>query len=239
MTINGTDVSTYHAYQHSVEFAYNKIKQDSEWIRSAVLPHFGSSYMDFKKFKVTLMVKGSSRDGIHADVSKILGLFVGPVTIVLDNFSHTFKATLADFTVQERSMKRFHKLILTLTGYEYGTEVESVAQSAGKTFTLTNPGTAFFSPMKIEFTPASAISSLTLTGICKNPVTLADESVVLTSLESGKAVLLDGANGLFTINGSPSNKIQIKSPPAARPGTVTVTSSENITPTITILPIYM
>lgn len=239
MTINGVDVSTYNAYQHSVEFNYNKIKQDSEWIRSAALPHFGSSYMDFKKFKVTLMVKNTSRDNIHADVSKIIGLFIGPVTLVLDNFSHTFKAVLADFTVQERSMRRFHKLILTLTGYEYGSEVESVAVSAGTSFSLTNPGTAFFSPMKIEFTPTSAITTLTLSGICKNPVTLADEPVVLKSLESGKAVLLDGANGIFTINGSPSNNIEIKSPPAARPGTVAITASVSIKPTITILPLYM
>ena len=136
-------------------------------------------------------------------------------------------------------MRRFHKLILTLTGYEYGTEVESVAASAGKSFSLSNPGTAFFSPMKIEFIPTSAISTLTLTGICKNPVTLVDEPVILTSLESNKAVVLDGANGIFTINGSPSNNIQIKSPPAARPGTVAIASTENIKPTITILPIYM
>ena len=89
MTINGVNVSTYHAYQHSVEFAYNKVKQDSEWIRSAALPHFGSSYMDFKKFKVTLMVKGSSRDDIHSYISQIIGLFIGPVTLVLDNFSQS------------------------------------------------------------------------------------------------------------------------------------------------------
>ena len=239
MTINGINVSTYHAYQHSVEFNYNKVKQDSEWIRSAALPHFGSSYMDFKKFKVTLMVKGSTRDGIHADVSKILGLFTGPAVIVLDNFSHTFKAVLADFTVQERSMKRFHKLILSFTGYEYGDEVTLTPASAKKSFALTNPGTAFLSPLKLEFTPTSAISTLTLSGICKNPVTLLDEPVIIKSLASGDAVVLDGANGIFTIGGSPSNNITIKSPPAVRSGAVTVTSSANIKPTITILPIYM
>lgn len=239
MTINGINVSTYHAYQHSVEFNYNKVKQDSEWIRSAALPHFGPSYMDFKKFKVTLMVKGTTRDGIHADVSKILGLFVGPAVVVLDNFSHTFKVVLADFTVQERSMKRFHKLILTFTGYEYGNEVTLTASSAGKNFALSNPGTAFFSPLMVQFTATSAISTMTLTGICVNPSTLAVEPVVIKNIASGQTVTLDGANGLFTINGSPSNNIEIKSPPVARPGTVSVASSVNIKPTITILPIYM
>ena len=239
MTINGINVSTYHAYQHSVEFNYNKVKQDSEWIRSAALPHFGSSYMDFKKFKVTLMVKGSTRDGIHADVSKILGLFTGPAVIVLDNFSHTFKAVLADFTVQERSMKRFHKLILSFTGYEYGEEVTLEPDAADDSFALTNPGTAFFSPLMVAFTVPSNVSDLTLTGVCMNPSTLADEPVVMQSLSSGQVVVLDGANGIFTINGSPSNKISIKSPPAVRPGTVTIESSADIQPIITVLPIYM
>lgn len=239
MTINGIDVSTYHAYQHTVDFSYSKINNDSEWIRSAALPHFGSSYMDFKKFSVTLMVKGSSRDAIHADVSRILGLLHQPAVLVLDNFSHTFKVVLADFNVQERSMRRFHKLTLTFSGYEYGDEVRVAPASAGKTFTATNPGTAFLSPVKMEFTPSAAIAALTITGLCINPVTLADEPVVITSLAASKQVVLDGANGLFTVAGSPIQGITIKSPPAVRAGSVTIKSSANIKPTITILPLYM
>lgn len=240
MTINGVDVSTYNAYQFSVDFGYHGIENDPEWIRSAPLPHFASSaFLDFKKFKVVLVVKGAGRDEIHANISRILSLFSVTATMKLDNLSHTFKAALTGYSVQERAQRRFHKLTLSFSGYEFGDEVAFQPSAAAKSFTLQNPGTAFFSPVRMEFTTTAAISALTISGLCMSPVKRADEPVIITGLKKSQTVVLDGANGLLTLDGGVLQAISIKCLPMAAPGTVTITSSASIKPTITILPIYM
>ncbi len=245
MTINGTDISTYGARQHHVEFGYHQIKNDSAWIRSAILPHFAKNYIDFKQISVDVMVKPKAnqsamhpRDAIHRNVSDLLAALLEPADLVLDNFSHTFKVILKSHKENEESMRRFHKITLDFIGYEYGAEVTA---SGTGSVTITNPGN-ILSPVLLTLTPAANASNVRITGVCPDPHTGADQAIILGTVTKNKVITLDGANGLFTEGNTSTLKpdITILSPPGIVGGQKTITcSASTMRMTAKVLPLYM
>ena len=243
MTINGTNISTYGASQHHVEFGYHEISNDSAWIRSAILPHMGRNYIGFKTISVDVMVKPLQaqsamhpRDAIHANISNLLASLLAPVDLVLDNHSHTFHVVLKSHKLNEVVPRRFQKLTLDFDGYEYGSQVEYTGTGS---VVVSNPGN-LISPLKLEITPAANTSSMTITGICPDPVTGEDTTVSLATAYANKVITLDGANGLFTEDGVLKPGITIAGPPGVKPGTTTITCNKSgAALKATILPLYM
>ena len=245
MTINGTDISTYGARQHHVEFGYHGIKNDSAWIRSATLPHMARNYIDFKQFSVDVIVKPlvsqasmDQRDAIHTNVSKLLAALLDPVTITLTGFSHTFQAILTGHKEVEESMKRFHKITLEFSGYEYGSQV--LATGTGSV-TISNPGN-IVSPLRLQITPSATATNVTITGACPSPITGADTTITIASVTSNKKIVLDGANGIFWEDTSSTLKkgLTIAALPAVKPGSTTIVCSQTgAALSATILPLYM
>ena len=245
MTINGTNISAYGAKQHHVEFGYHNISNDSAWIRSAILPHMAKNYIDFKQISVDVMVKPLAaqsamhpRDAIHANVSKLLAALLGPATIVLDNFSHTFQVILTGHKEQEVAPRRFHKITLEFSGYEYGTQV--VATGTGSV-TISNPGN-IVSPLRLEITPSANATNVTITGACPSPITGNGTTITIASVTASTKIVLDGANGIFWEGTSSTLKkgITIAALPAVSPGSNTIVCSQSgASLKATILPLYM
>lgn len=240
MTVNGTNISTFGARQHSVTFTKSDISGKGEWPRSAALPFFDQIDVGFKSITVNVIVKGSSRQDIHNKVSNLLALFQQEADVVLDGFSCTYHVVMRSHKESELSMRRWHKVQLDLTGYGYGTPV-SAQITSGTTLTINNPGNRKESPCILQITPRAGVASATITGICRDPMTGADLPVVVKNTTANKVVTIDGLTGLITEGtANKAGDVEIWRLPSLKPGSNSiVTSSGSLSLKVTVTPLYI
>lgn len=236
MLINGFDIANLNAKQFAVEFAHASIKNDSTWDKGAAGPYFAPTYTGFKQFSVSLHVKGANREEIIHNCSDIASRLLEPVDLVLDGFSHYFRAVLSGAPSRdERSQRKFHRLTLPFVGYEYSDEVEV---SGASSLTVKNPGN-IVSPCRIELTPTIGTASLQLTGICRNPFTGEDLPVTVKNLTTNKVVVIDGLTGLITENGT-VKEVDAWELPSMKPGTNIITCDNQVVNVkVIVTPLYM
>lgn len=85
--------------------------------------------------------------------------------------------------------------------YKYGTAVEQSTTITGVgLYTASNTG-ACETPCVIEVTPNNALTSLTISGAARDPVTGEAEDIVINNLASGVAVVIDGEACTVTAGG--------------------------------------
>lgn len=238
MTINGVNTKTrWSAVQHHIEVGHHEVNRDSQWIRSAILPHFGAGYIGFKPLDVDMLVYGDNREQIISKTSDLLAeLQADPAVLDLDDYAHNFRVVLKSYKVSEFAMRRVHKVSLSFIGYEYGTEI--LATGSGSV-ALTNPGN-ILSPAKLEITPSANRQNVTVQGLCRDPRTGEDLPVTLESVTQGVVITLDGANGLFKEGGNLKADLDIKAMPGFVKGAATVSCSDSAAVmSLTCLPLYM
>lgn len=236
MLINGFDVANLNAKQFAVEFSHAVIINDSAWDKGAAAPYFAPTYTGFRSFTVVLYVKGETRQEIIQNCSDIVAKLLGPVDLVLDGFSHYFRATLSGTpTRDERAQRQFHRLTLPFVGYEFGDEVEVEGTTE---LTIDNPGN-MTSPCRIELTPTISTATLQLTGICRDPFTGADLPVTVNNLTTGKVVVIDGVTGLVTQDGA-IKEVDAWELPSMLPGRNIITCDNQVVNVkVTTTPLYI
>lgn len=236
MTINGKSINIYNARQHNVAFDHNSISNNSEWQDGAVLPFLRRNTVGFKNMTIRVIVKGDGREEIIRNTSSLLGALMGPVILGLDDYNHKFKGILKNYKTTELSMKRFHALELTFECYEFG---ETVSKSGTGTIKIYNPGN-IESPCKLSVTPVTASNYSTITGISRGSKDGEELAVTIEKMVSGREIVLDGINGIFTIAGSPDSGIDIWTLPSLKPGlNKIVCSAGGAGMTCEVMPMYM
>ena len=236
MTINDKDIGMYNARQHNVTFDHNSISNDSEWQDGAVLPLLRRNTIGFKNMTIRVIVKGDGREEIIRNTSSLLGMLMGPVVLGLDDYNHKFKGVLKSYKTNELSMKRFHALELTFECYEFG---EMVSKSGIGSIQIYNPGN-IESPCRLSVTPAASSSYSTISGISRGSKDGEELDVTIDEMTSGQEIVLDGINGIFTIDGSPDSGIDIWTLPALKPGlNEIVCSAGTAAMTCDVMPMYM
>lgn len=245
MKINGTELyefgkGIYRVKQWRVTRGTRTLKNNTVWERGSPIPIFQTPTATLKTLTVVLMVHSFNRDAIENGMSDIMAALTGINELELDRHYHQFCGVLAKATMSElseTSRNRFQELSLQFSGYEHG-ERESVTVS-GTSITIDNPGN-MISPASIELTPSSAISSLTITGLCRDSETGTDLEVTVSNMTSGSTVTLDGIDGLITENGElKADDVDMWALPTLLPGENTITFSTSLDAEITVLPIYM
>ena len=240
MKINGIDIRKFGARQHRVTVGHQSFKFSNEWLTGDVLPFMGICTPGFKSVSITLVIKGKTRSAILEKRSELLGLFTGPVTIDLDKNAHHFCGVLKSHKETEVAKQRWHNLDLEFECYEYGDDIsEDGTQTTNNvTLDMINPGTAA-SPCVVEITPGITASEITLTGICRNPVTGADMPVAIPDVTQNKKIVLDGITGLITEDGS-LKMVDMWELPALKPGKTTITCSNRLMAiTVTVRPMFV
>lgn len=239
MKINSFDISQCKARQLNVTMEHNEIKNDSEWVRGSPIPAFLKNTIGFKPCKVVVLVKGKDRDEILENRSNILSRLLEPTTLTLDGFDHKFYGILTKHSITEDSIKRFHRLTLELSGYEIDDEIPS-SFSSTTTFTVENPGN-IITPAIIEITPQIGISTLTISGLCRDPETGEGQDITIRELSTGKKIVIDGELGFMTEDGANKFKdIDLWELPTLLPGANNITcSTKNIAVTIRFRPRFM
>lgn len=239
MTINGWDISEAGAVQWNVTPAFLDVSNDSDWDSSAAIPSLFKNNFDFAEFKIAVLIKADGgRDAILKRCSTVLSHLIEPAEIVLDDFSYNIYGVLKKYSHDETAINHFHKLTLTIEGYKYGDAVTASMGSSDTTLTIENEGN-IDTPCVVTISPQIGQSSLVISGICKDR--LGDDlAVTISNVTTGAEIVLNGENGLFTVNGAVSKNIVIWTLPTLKPGTNTLTfSNKNNIVTVTYKPRYM
>lgn len=228
MKVNNWNITNAQAKQWNVTKGHNTISNPSEWGTGEFSPVLFDGRIGWQTWTITLLVYGSSRVNIQANISTILGKMTGPVDLELDGFTRKFYGILKTIAVEESSIRRFHKLTLTLDGYEYSAQMTA---SGSSSIAVSNPGT-LPTPCILTLTPTQAAGSITVSGFYTG-------SLTVTNVTSGKAIVINGETGVITEN-NVLKDYAIWRLPALSPGSSTITiSSSHCTAQIQFKPRYM
>lgn len=148
MKINGKTVAEeYDLEQWNVEMSYGEVTNESSWEPGCPVPILLESEFGMKKIKLSMLAKGSGRGLIWEKCEKIIAELAKPAVLELEGFNHKYKVVLTNAQQVESSIKRFHKAVLELIGYEFG-EHRTVTIKPGQGLWLENNGTVY-APLKI------------------------------------------------------------------------------------------
>lgn len=200
MRIDGVDSLRYGVQQWTVEPDYCSVKNSSEWIAGSSTPLMLKGVVGFKKLKVSVMIRGNTRQEIWERSSDFIASLIQPRTFKFDGFDHSFYLYLNNASQAEKSLKKWHKATLELVGYEYGDEVKvkvSDIPIGGQELLYQNAGN-LETPVIIEFVPAIGVESLTINGFGRNAYTGKEEPYIINNLTKGQKVKIDGESGLVT-----------------------------------------
>lgn len=200
LRINGTDISLYGAKQHTVEMGYGEIKNNSEWVDGCNTPIMLSGTTGFKKIKVTVILKGDTREQIWKNGSQLIAQLLNPAVVELDGFSHKFCVYLKNVSQAERDIQKWHKATLELIGYEFGNQMTITVPAEKTVFEVINEGTIETAAI-LELTPAIGKVSMTISGVVRNPFTGEDKPVTIQNLKKDVPIVIDGENGFVTEGG--------------------------------------
>jgi hypothetical protein len=151
MLIDGWDISEANARQARFTNSHHSITNNSSWNTGSNRPIFEKNQLDFKSFTLELWVKGNGYQDIVNNRGLILYHLQDVVSLVIDGYSHRFKAILDKYSVDEKSKRRFHILKLNFVGYEYSDE-EIYEIEAYTSFNIRNVGT-LETPVILELIP--------------------------------------------------------------------------------------
>lgn len=227
MKIDGTDIQEYGAVQHSVTPGYITYSNKSEWVEGAGSPIWKKSTIGFQTLKICLLMKGTDREAIWENGSRLLAKLQKPVELQCDGFQHYFTGILKNVEQAEMSLQHWHKMTLQFEGYKHdGTRVVTCDENT-KSFMVENVGT-LETPVRIQLVPSIGKVSLTIQGLTRDGRgNLCD--LTISNLTKEKVVIIDGESGRITEDGSnkyPDIK-EIWSMPSLMPGENRITLSQD------------
>ena len=235
MKINSVNISTWEARQSAVTWGQTAYANNSYWKSGAAIPMIFGGIVGFKQLTVTLLVKGADRNAILKNVSDIVAACKDKVALELDGMNHKFTGYLISAQNEEMGKRIVHRLTLQFNGYEHDSNFEVTGTSS---LTVNNPGN-LTSPARVALTPTANIASITLTGICRDPYTGADEPVTVTNLRNGVLIVLNGINGGITEAPGNPKDVDIWHLPTMLPGSNTITcDNANVSITVRTIPLY-
>lgn len=226
MTINGTDISVYNARQWNVEPAHSEVENESEWPAGMINPFLLDTKTGLKKYKVSLLVKGETRQKIWENAAKIIAELLEPAKVKLDGLGHNYAEfifVLLSHQQKESSRNRFHLLELELAGYEEATQYSTAANGYTPIdVTYTNIGT-IPSPCEIEvMLYAAGEDTVTISGLIKKRNGEAKD-LVIKNVKQLKKIKID-EKGNATEDGESKNlDVDMYALPTVYPGTNKIT----------------
>lgn len=184
MTINGTDITQFHAILLSKHIQPATVTTYTDWLRQGLSPLSYGCKETFKSIKLTIYLEDATEDAVADDISNLMTALKS-CTLKFDDLSKYFDCTIADSLSDPDTMiaPGIHQLDVTLnSSYAYlpAVTVPLTAQSQ----TVTAQGN-LPSPAVVTLTPTQDIGAVTLTGLSKKPIKV-------SNLHAGAPVTIDG-----------------------------------------------
>lgn len=228
MKIDNVDVSQYNVVQSSVIVDSSEFQNTYFWEEAALSPFFIKKKPRIKKIQLQFAVKGSDRDVIELNASKVLGMMSKPAVYQFDKREHKFYC-IADTPGIVTNCKRFKTYSTMLYGYEYSEEQKYEFLDD---VTITNIATAE-SPAVLQITTNIALNRIIISG-------LTEDDIIINNVERDSPLLIDGENGVIMQGGENKyNDCDMWEFPTVKPGQNTIKLSSECAAILTYKPRYI
>lgn len=237
MKVNGVDTDVYGIQEWKIEPGFSEIVNESEW---TPLPLLLKGRARFKTIKVSVLIKGNTREEIWEKSGSFIAKLLDPCVYQFQGFQHFFYMYLKNAEQAEMSLQRWHKATLELAGYEYGQEVSfSHTAPQGRSMILFNKGN-LNTPAVVEVLPVINLASLKISGLVRNETTGEEKSILIRNLINGKKIIIDGENGLITQEGENKyHETDLWDLPSLLPGENSITVDKDVNLLIRFKPRYL
>ena len=192
MLVNSIDIRKFNAKQLTVDIQPPKIAVNSEWIEGAATPHEWETQVQFGTAKITILFRGSGRNDVIRKISEFLALLTERARLRLDGYKGDYIGDLTSSSIEKTKDRRKYILTVQFNGYLTDAEVVNKYRGVyGAKFTTLGTRDA---PCIVEITPQVSLQHLTISGF-------GDDDIVLSNLERGKTVIINGQRGTVTQDG--------------------------------------
>ena len=184
MTINGTDITQFHAILLSKHIQPAAVTTYTYWLRQGLGPLNYGHKETFKIIKLTIYLEDSSEDAVADDISNLMTALKS-CTLKFDDLTKYFDCTIADSLSDPDTMiaPGVHQLDVTLnSSYAYLPAVSVPLTSQSQTVTAQGN---LPSPAVVTLTPTQDIGAVALTGLSKKPI-------IVKNLHANAPVTIDG-----------------------------------------------
>lgn len=192
MKVNSVDIRKYNAKQLTVDFQPPSIAIKSEWVEGAPTPQEFDTQITYGSLTLELLFRGSGRNEIIRSISELLSLMTERCGLQLDGYKGTYIADLTSESIKKTKVAT--RYILTLKFNGYMTDAEVVNEYRGESHAkFTTLGTRD-APCIIEVMPQTDMQEYIISGF-------GEYDIIISNLEKGKAVIIDGKKGIVTQEG--------------------------------------
>lgn len=183
MLINDINIVTFNAKQLTFDVQSMEITNNSYW-KCNVSPYFANPQKGFKKIVTTLLFKGTSRENILINISKLISKINSNENILkIDDISHCFICGLVKTQINKTKTPLRYTLDVEFEGYEIG-ETKEITKTNTTSYNITYTGT-------VE-TPLTIIVKPLTSGTLKISGTVAD--IIIENTTADTAITIDSIN---------------------------------------------
>jgi phage-related protein len=192
MTINGISITTFNAtlLQYDIEPASATVFTD--WLRKGFNPIISGKTVQFKQLNLSFLIRDITRAACLADISNIL-VALQQATLFFDDLPYYYDCTINGVPKITPSNDRKFQVAVTLQS-SYAYLATQTVTLAGTSQTIYNEGN-LPTPAIVNITPSTNLSSVILTG-------LSIDSITVNNLQANTSIVIDGEQCLVTQNGT-------------------------------------
>lgn len=224
MLIDKWSISEAGARQWKVVHSPSDTTNNSVWDAGVVSPALIGSEIGGKTLKITLQVRGTSRQQIQNSISDIITHLLEPCELTLDGFVHTFYGVARGFSSSEFIQDKSHRLVFDFLCFELAGEVKGQTVRSDS-LVLTNAGN-IPCPLVLTITPTVGLAKLHISGVFREPFSGLDRGFTIADLVTDQPVVIDGDTGVVK-NGNVLADAEFYQFPILQPGTNAITFSSD------------
>lgn len=222
MLIDKWNIAEAGGRQWKVVHSPSDTSNNSVWDTGVISPALIGSQIGGKTLKITLQVKGTSRQMIENNISDIIAHLLEPCELTLDGFTHTFYGVGMKFSSSEFKQEKSHRLTFDFLCFELAGEVKGQTERTDS-LTLTNAGN-IPCPLILTITPTIGLGKLHISGVFQEPFSKFDRGFTISNLVAGQPVTIDGDTGIVK-NGDVLADAEFYQFPILQPGKNVITFS--------------
>ena len=193
MKVNNIDIRKYNAKQLTVNVQPPDISVNYGWIEGAALPVEFKTDVKMGHLKLSVYFMGKNRSNIIRSVSELMMNFTKACVMELDGYKGYYRGFLVSSDYEKKKVKTRYILNLEFDGYFYDDELEVVFDEKTDA-SFYRVGTRD-TPCVVEVLAKSDLTNYEIRG-------LGDDVIKVESLQAGKTVIINGINGLITMDGA-------------------------------------
>lgn len=193
MKVNGIDAKRYDAKQLTVEVQPPQTAVNYEWMTRALLPTEFETDVTMGSLKLCMYFRGRDRNRLVRTLSEFMANFTKACDLQLDGYKGIYRGYLTASDYEKKRVKNRYVLNLEFDGFFIDDEVHV-------TFDSVTSGTFYSTgsrrmPCTVEVYAKEELTNYMISGF-------GDEDIVIKTLAAGKTAVIDGVDGLVTVDGA-------------------------------------